>query len=190
MKRRLGRQRPVLCACLLGFLCVVGPCYLSPEISGNLRCRSPCRQSASLWSEYSHKQEPSERRIIEDIDHWRRSYLLLGLCGWGLLSRSARALSQPPPFKIAGSSKPMPSVGYGTCCRESAQGQPLVTSTKAYLAAGGRLIDTAQGYGNHLDIGEAIRQSAVPREDLWVTSKVRVRACNTSEDVIKAMLRF
>ncbi|CAE7628471.1 unnamed protein product [Symbiodinium sp. CCMP2456] len=86
-----------------------------------------------------------------------------------------------------GSSKPMPAVGYGTCCRESTQGQPLITSTKAYLAAGGRLIDTAQGYGNHLDIGEAIRQSAVPRDDLWVTSKVRVRACNTAADVVRAV---
>ncbi|OLP82204.1 NADPH-dependent conjugated polyketone reductase C2 [Symbiodinium microadriaticum] len=77
----------------------------------------------------------------------------------------------------------------GTVAREGAfaMTMDLNIACGAYLAAGGRLIDTAQGYGNHLDIGEAIRQSAVPRDDLWVTSKVRVRACNTAADVVRAV---
>lgn len=35
---------------------------------------------------------------------------------------------------------------------------------------------------------QAIRQSGVKREELWITSKVRVQSCNTPEDVLKADL--
>ena len=37
----------------------------------------------------------------------------------------------------------MPAIGFGTCCRASAKGPPLIKSTKEYLSQGGRLIDTA-----------------------------------------------
>ncbi|CAK9020844.1 unnamed protein product [Durusdinium trenchii] len=97
------------------------------------------------------------------------------------------ANAAPTPLPVAGSPKPMPPIGYGTCCRPGAKGEELVEGVKAYLAAGGRLIDTAQIYGNHEDIAEAIRQSGVKREELWITSKVRVQSCNTPEDVLKAV---
>ena len=42
--------------------------------------------------------------------------------------------------------KPMPLLGFGTCCRPTAKGPPLIKSTESYLAQGGRLIDTAQVY--------------------------------------------
>lgn len=74
---------------------------------------------------------------------------------------------------IKGSAKRMPINGFGTCCRKSAFGPPLVQSTKAYLAHGGRHIDTAQMYLNHWDIAKAIKESGVPREELWVTSKLQ-----------------
>jgi diketogulonate reductase-like aldo/keto reductase len=40
------------------------------------------------------------------------------------------------------------------------------------LAAGYRLIDTAAFYGNEIGVGRAIRQSGVPRKDIFITSKV------------------
>ena len=67
----------------------------------------------------------------------------------------------------------MPAIGFGTCCRASSTGEPLVRSTLDYLSLGGRLIDTAQMYKNHRDIARAIVRSRVPREQLWVTSKVK-----------------
>ena len=76
---------------------------------------------------------------------------------------------------IAGSPHLMPAVGFGTCCRKAALGPPLVKSTKEYLSQGGRLIDTAQLYQNHKDLRVAIEQSGLPREQLWVTSKVNTR---------------
>merc|ERR1719274_91649 len=73
---------------------------------------------------------------------------------------------------VKGSDKPIPQLGFGTCCRPGAKGPQLIVSTKEYLKMGGRHIDTAQVYKNHQDLAIAIRDSAVPREELWVTSKV------------------
>ena len=41
------------------------------------------------------------------------------------------------------------------------------------IEAGYRLIDTAEGYHNEEGVGEAIRSGGVPREDLFITSKLR-----------------
>ncbi|TPK92185.1 aldo/keto reductase [Mesorhizobium sp. B2-4-12] len=41
------------------------------------------------------------------------------------------------------------------------------------IKAGYRLIDTAEGYQNEEGVGEAIRGAAVPRSELFITSKLR-----------------
>jgi 2,5-diketo-D-gluconate reductase A len=41
------------------------------------------------------------------------------------------------------------------------------------IEAGYRLIDTAEGYDNEEGVGEAIRAAGVPREQLFITSKLR-----------------
>lgn len=41
------------------------------------------------------------------------------------------------------------------------------------IEAGYRSIDTAEGYNNEEGVGDAIRQASVPREDLFITSKLR-----------------
>lgn len=41
------------------------------------------------------------------------------------------------------------------------------------INAGYRSIDTAEGYNNEEGVGEAIRNTDVPREDLFITSKLR-----------------
>src|SRR3569833_1320209 len=41
------------------------------------------------------------------------------------------------------------------------------------IAAGYRLIDTAEGYNNEAGVGEAIRTGGVPRNELFITSKLR-----------------
>lgn len=66
----------------------------------------------------------------------------------------------------------MPSVGFGTCCRKSASGEAIYKSTLTFLKLGGRLIDTAMAYGNHDEIGNAVRESGIPRENIWITSKI------------------
>ncbi|QEE51001.1 aldo/keto reductase [Flavobacterium alkalisoli] len=45
----------------------------------------------------------------------------------------------------------------------------------AAIEAGYRLIDTASAYGNEQAVGSAIKKSGVPREELFITTKVWVR---------------
>eukprot|EP00397_Hematodinium_sp_SG-2012_P047368 GEMP01053844.1.p1 GENE.GEMP01053844.1~~GEMP01053844.1.p1 ORF type:complete len:285 (+),score=44.83 GEMP01053844.1:55-855(+) len=66
----------------------------------------------------------------------------------------------------------MPIAGLGMCCRETAKGEAAERAIKDYLLMGGRLIDTAVLYENHVDIARGIAQSGVPREDIFVTTKV------------------
>jgi diketogulonate reductase-like aldo/keto reductase len=47
-----------------------------------------------------------------------------------------------------------------------------ITSVSSALDNGYRLIDTAAAYHNEEGVGEAIRRSGIPREDIFVTSKL------------------
>ncbi|GIO34822.1 MULTISPECIES: aldo/keto reductase [Paenibacillus] len=52
------------------------------------------------------------------------------------------------------------------------EGQEVVDSVKTAIASGYRSIDTAALYGNEEGVGQAIRESGVPREELFITTKV------------------
>ena len=51
--------------------------------------------------------------------------------------------------------------------------QEVVPAVAAALEAGYTHVDTAQGYGNERGVGEAIRQSGISREQLFITTKLR-----------------
>jgi 2,5-diketo-D-gluconate reductase B len=63
----------------------------------------------------------------------------------------------------------MPKLGLGTL---HAKGEDCVTLVTAGLSEGYRLIDTGQYYGNEEQVGRALRQTPVPRDEIWVTTKV------------------
>jgi len=52
------------------------------------------------------------------------------------------------------------------------KGKPGVEIVKHALKEGFRLIDTAKAYGNEREVGEAVRESGIPREDVFVTTKL------------------
>ncbi|SDJ81333.1 Aldo/keto reductase [Nonomuraea maritima] len=64
----------------------------------------------------------------------------------------------------------MPRIGLGTWPMNDEEARQSVV-----LAAqlGYRLIDTAAAYGNEAGVGAGVRESGVPREDLFVTTKLR-----------------
>ncbi|MDT7014888.1 aldo/keto reductase [Levilactobacillus namurensis] len=64
----------------------------------------------------------------------------------------------------------IPAIGFGTF-QIPADGS-TVKAVKEALAAGYRHIDTAVAYFNEAEVGQAIRESGIPREDIWVTSKL------------------
>jgi len=64
----------------------------------------------------------------------------------------------------------MPWLGLGVWKVQN--GNEVVESVKAALRIGYRSIDTAAVYGNEEGVGQAIREAGVPREELFVTTKV------------------
>lgn len=74
-----------------------------------------------------------------------------------------------PVFKMHDGYK-IPAVGFGT---SSVIGKSGAESLESALKNGYRLIDTAIRYENEGTVGEGIRRSSVPREEVFVTSKLR-----------------
>jgi 2,5-diketo-D-gluconate reductase A len=63
----------------------------------------------------------------------------------------------------------IPQLGFGVF---QVKPQEAVEAVTTALEVGYRHIDTAQMYQNEKEVGEAIRRSDVPREDIFVTSKL------------------
>ncbi|MCE0914648.1 2,5-didehydrogluconate reductase DkgB [Pseudomonas sp. NMI760_13] len=65
----------------------------------------------------------------------------------------------------------IPTFGLGTF---RLTGQAVIDSVKSALALGYRVIDTAQIYKNEAEVGQAIAESGVPRDELFITTKIWV----------------
>lgn len=73
-----------------------------------------------------------------------------------------------PNFKL-NSGFNMPSIGLGTY---RATDDECYEAVKFALKVGYRHIDTADMYQNHIPVGKAIRDSNIPREEIFVTTKI------------------
>ena len=63
----------------------------------------------------------------------------------------------------------MPMVGLGTW---TLRDEECTTVVRTALEMGYRHIDTAEGYENQVAVGRAVQESGLPREELFITSKV------------------
>ena len=63
----------------------------------------------------------------------------------------------------------VPRLGLGTWLMDDAEAKGAVV---AAVAAGYRMVDTAQAYGNEAGVGEGVRACGVPRDQLFVGTKV------------------
>jgi len=64
----------------------------------------------------------------------------------------------------------MPILGLGVW--QVAPGKETRRAVGSALEIGYRLIDTAKLYGNERDVGAAVRESGIPREEIFVTTKL------------------
>ncbi|MFC4051686.1 aldo/keto reductase [Actinomadura syzygii] len=80
----------------------------------------------------------------------------------------------------------MPQLGFGVFQASDAEAERAVRTA---LEQGYRSVDTASAYGNEEGVGRALRASGVPREDLFITTKLwndeqgrdnALRACDAS----------
>ncbi|MCX4728350.1 aldo/keto reductase [Streptomyces sp. NBC_01020] len=79
----------------------------------------------------------------------------------------------------------IPQLGFGVFQIEPAD---TVAATLAALETGYRHIDTAEMYGNEKEVGQAVRDSGLAREDVFVTSKLN-NGFHAHDDALKAFDR-
>ncbi|PIL30988.1 hypothetical protein GSI_05681 [Ganoderma sinense ZZ0214-1] len=76
-----------------------------------------------------------------------------------------------PSFPLNSGYK-MPSVGMGVWLGPDGGGEAAKQMCLTALQLGYRHIDTASGYANEEQVGRAIRESGVPREEIFLTTKL------------------
>jgi 2,5-diketo-D-gluconate reductase B len=84
----------------------------------------------------------------------------------------------------------VPALGFGTW---QLTGRAAEEGVRDALEIGYRHIDTARMYGNEREVGRAIAAAGVPREELWLTTKVWTsdaaadRVVDAGEDSLRAL---
>ena len=102
----------------------------------------------------------------------------------GVFDLSKGTNGNAPTIKLS-SGYEMPIVGLGTY---SLHGATCINSVKTAIAAGFRKFDTASVYGNEEEVGQGIRESGVPREDIFVATKLYPNQYSNPETAIKECL--
>jgi diketogulonate reductase-like aldo/keto reductase len=77
----------------------------------------------------------------------------------------------------------IPLLGFGTW--QIKDGEEAYASTLAALAAGYRHIDTAAAYRNESSIGRAIKDSGIPRKQLFITTKLESHLKNYEQTFVE-----
>ncbi|OKI25614.1 aldo/keto reductase [Streptomyces sp. CB03911] len=78
----------------------------------------------------------------------------------------------------------MPILGFGVYQIPADKTEQAVTDA---LAAGYRLLDTAAAYGNEEAVGHAIKNSGIPHEELFVTTKLWVQDAPAEDNSRRAL---
>ncbi len=76
------------------------------------------------------------------------------------------------PMRTLASGATMPAIGFGTFGSDHVDHGRVAGAVQAALRVGYRHLDCAAVYGNERTIGEVLAASSLPRDDLWVSSKV------------------
>lgn len=79
----------------------------------------------------------------------------------------------------------MPKLGFGTFMLG---GEVCENAVADAIAAGYRLIDTAEAYGNEAAVGAGIKKSVIDRKELFIVTKVNYKSYeNARETVMKSL---
>lgn len=80
----------------------------------------------------------------------------------------------------------MPMLGFGTFLMG---GEECEESVLSALHNGYRMIDTAEAYGNEEAVGNAIVRSGIPREELFLVTKVNFRSYENARETVESSLK-
>ena len=94
-------------------------------------------------------------------------------------------MAQPVTVDIGGGRR-LPIVGLGTW---NVSGGDATRAVRAAIECGYRHVDTAYGYGNEAEIGQALRGTGLDREEVFLTSKIPPRRIGYEEETLAGSLR-
>ena len=89
-----------------------------------------------------------------------------------------------PTVKLTGDVA-MPLLGYGTW---QARGRKVYEGTRLALEIGYRHVDTATMYANEAEVGRALKDSGVPRPEVFITTKLPPERTGRERQTIEASL--
>lgn len=91
-----------------------------------------------------------------------------------------------------GNTIPMLAYGLGTANYKTSSGpseQDIIDAAKQAIDAGYRHLDCAEAYGNESELGAAIKAAKVPREKLFVTTKIGATAKKSAVEALQVSLK-
>lgn len=138
-------------------------------------------------AEWKQGRRFSGNESIETVEKWIESIDLNfnGNTNTGVFDLSNGTNGNAPTIKLS-SGYDMPILGLGTY---SLHGTTCINSVKTAIAAGFRKFDTASIYGNEEEVGQGVRESGVPREEIFVATKLYPNQYADPEAAIEECLR-
>src|SRR5271154_1848267 len=82
----------------------------------------------------------------------------------------------------------LPSLGLGVW--QVPEGPDCERAVRWALESGYRLIDTAQAYANEVSVGRAVRQSGIPREEIFLTTKFHPGRTDPMAEAVGSLRRL
>ena len=120
----------------------------------------------------NHSDRIKRRKFLRIGSTLAASTIFLPLSGYKVFGALSPTQSKNSiPIITLNNGIPMPMLGFGTNTLKGATGVRCVSDA---ISVGYRLIDTAHIYGNEESVGEAIKQSGIKREKIFITSKLWV----------------
>ena len=95
-----------------------------------------------------------------------------------MIGRSVHRMSALTDTYTLSNGVRIPKIGFGTW--QIPDGPETYDSVTTALEAGYRHIDTARAYDNEQSVGRAIRDSGIPRDEIFVTTKLPAEAKDTA----------
>jgi diketogulonate reductase-like aldo/keto reductase len=91
-----------------------------------------------------------------------------------------------PTVALADGGGAIPLLGFGTW---QIRGKQAYEAVRDALEAGYRHLDTATMYGNEAEVGQALRDSGVPRDEVFLTTKMPPERAGRERTTLDASLR-
>ncbi|HXO08447.1 MAG TPA: aldo/keto reductase, partial [Solirubrobacteraceae bacterium] len=91
-------------------------------------------------------------------------------------------------LRVLSDGEAIPTLGLGVW--QVPNGPECVNAVRWALESGYRHIDTAQAYGNEESVGQGLRESGVPRDEVFITTKFYPARTDPAAEIEQSLRRL